>query len=146
MVPDASIAFAAVTLMAPTSKGDRRCAHGHGRPPGRFGALAQKLRLELSKGGADVEDQPPGRAGGVDVLLHRPQTDAACRQGVHGGTEAGAWIAPDRSSRATTSTSPSRANPRRRQAAGVARCMWSGWPLAAEMNSKVTLARRTAPS
>ena len=49
------------------------------------GALTQKLHLELPKGGEDVEDQPPGRAGGVDVLVQRPQADATCLQGVHGG-------------------------------------------------------------
>jgi hypothetical protein len=47
--------------------------------------VAQKLRLELPKGGEVVEDQPPGRAGGVDVLVQRPQTNAACGRGVHGG-------------------------------------------------------------
>ncbi len=48
-------------------------------------ALTQKLHLELPKGGEDVEDQPPGRAGGVDVLVQRPQADATCGQGVHRG-------------------------------------------------------------
>ena len=49
------------------------------------GALTQKLHLELPEGSEDVEDQPPGRAGGVDVLVQRSQPDAACLQGVHRG-------------------------------------------------------------
>jgi hypothetical protein len=31
-----------------------------------------------------VEDQPTGRIGGVDVLVQRAQTDAACGQDIHG--------------------------------------------------------------
>jgi hypothetical protein len=85
MVPDASIAFAAVTLMASNAGGDHQRGHGRGWSPKRLGNFTQKLHLELPKGGEDMENQSAGRAGGVDVLVQRyRRADAACRQGVHG--------------------------------------------------------------
>ena len=83
MVPDASIAFAALTLMASRATADT--ATGAAGRQGGSGTFTKKLDLELPKGGEDVEDQPPGRAGGVDVLVQRSQADATCRQRVHGG-------------------------------------------------------------
>ena len=70
MVPDASIALAAVTLMAvqrrrtatntTTGTAGRQCGPG---------ALTKKLHLELTQGGEDMEDQAPSCARGVDVLV-----------------------------------------------------------------------------
>jgi hypothetical protein len=45
------------------------------RPQARLAASAVQVRsrrnpqIELSEGGADGEDQPSGRAGGIDVLV-----------------------------------------------------------------------------
>jgi len=44
------------------------------------GALGDQFALELVDRAEDVEDQPPGRGGGVDVLLEDHQADAALAQ------------------------------------------------------------------
>ena len=85
---------------------------------GGSGALTQKLHLELPEGGEDVEDQPPGRAGGVDVLVQRSQTDATCLPRCPRWSEAGAWIAPDGRAGRRPAHHPRGRIPRRRQAAG----------------------------
>jgi hypothetical protein len=40
------------------------------------GTLVQKLHLELAKRAEYVDDQPPGRAGSIDVLVQRPMPRA----------------------------------------------------------------------
>ena len=85
MVPDASIAFAALTLMA---------SNAGGRPPIRPRArlAARAVRYvhaeappRIARGRRRYGDKPAGRGRGVDVLVQRPQADATCLQGIHGG-------------------------------------------------------------
>jgi hypothetical protein len=71
MVPSASIALAALTLMA-FSAGGRPPI----RPPARLAAKAVLVRShpELPKSGENMEDQPPGRAGGVEFSCKKGMT------------------------------------------------------------------------
>jgi hypothetical protein len=62
MVPDANIAFAALTWMAFNAGGRPPIDNGRGCPPVRLGCARAEAHLELTKGGEDVEDQPPNRA------------------------------------------------------------------------------------
>ena len=52
-------------------------AAGLGGGQALVGALDDQLALELVDRGEDVEHQPPGRRGRVDVLLEHHQADAA---------------------------------------------------------------------
>ena len=112
------------TADAPTGTAGCQCGSGRWRRSSASNCrrVPQMLRIK-----------PPCRAGGVDGLLHRPQTDAACRQGVHGPPKL-AHGSPDGRAGQRPAHRRRERIPGRQQAAGVARCMWSGWPLAAEMN------------
>ena len=56
---DASIAFAALTLMAFNAGGRADTATGRTACQGGSGAFTLKLHLELPESGEDVEDQSP---------------------------------------------------------------------------------------
>src|SRR5438270_800386 len=62
----------------------RLAAAGGAAGPGGFealaGALDDQLALELIDRAEDVEDQPPGRGGRVDLLLQDHQAGAALAQ------------------------------------------------------------------
>ena len=86
MVPDASIAFAALILDLSSAAG-----RPPRRPRARLAASAVRVRSRRSSTSNCPRaakmwriSPSPGRAGGVDVLVQRPQADAACLQGVHG--------------------------------------------------------------
>src|SRR6266496_3179593 len=55
-------------------------AAGPGGVQALAGALDDQLALELVDRAEDMEDQPPGRRGGVDLLLQDDQADAALAQ------------------------------------------------------------------
>ena len=55
-------------------------AAGPGSLEAFAGALDDQLALELIDCAEDVEDQPPGRRGRVDLLLQDDQADAALAQ------------------------------------------------------------------
>jgi hypothetical protein len=63
-------------------------AAGPGGLQALAGALDDQLALELIDRAEDMEDQPPGRRGRVDLLLQDDQADAALAQLV--GERAGA--------------------------------------------------------
>jgi hypothetical protein len=67
------------------------------------GTLVQKLHLELAKRAEYVDDQPPGRAGSIDVLVQRPMPRAF---NVSTVVRSRRMDRVKRSSRWTTSTSP----------------------------------------
>ena len=55
-------------------------AAGPGGLEALAGALDDQLALELVDRAENMEDQPPGRGGGVDLLLQDDQADAALAQ------------------------------------------------------------------
>ena len=96
--PAASAISATVCCRLPSGPTASYAAHGGGLPgvqlglaaagaaagPGSLqalaGALDDQLALELIDRAEDVEDQPPGRRGGVDLLLQDDQADATLAQ------------------------------------------------------------------
>jgi hypothetical protein len=82
-------------------------AAGPGGVEALAGALDDQLALELVDRAENMEDQPPGRRGGVDLLLQDDQADAALAQLV--GERQEVLQRPiARDSRVMTNTSPAR--------------------------------------
>ena len=143
MVPDASIAFAAVTLTA---------SNAEGRPPMR--PRAQPAATAVRGARAEAPPQTAEecrRCGGSNRPVALVVSMASCigLRPMPRVAKVSTVLRSRRMDRQTVGNDQHIAVASFQggsKLAGVARCMWPRWPLAIEINLKVTLARRTAPS